>query len=41
MAVETLIPVEEYLRTSQEVEGDVIATEDPRLELTRAEIFQE
>jgi Uma2 family endonuclease len=25
----------------QEVKGDVIATEDPRLELTRAEIFQE
>ena len=27
--------------TLQEVEGDAIATGDPRLELTRAEIFQE
>jgi len=27
--------------TLQEVEGDIIATGDPRLELTRAEIFQE
>jgi Uma2 family endonuclease len=27
--------------TLQEVDGDVIATGDPRLELTRAEIFQE
>ena len=27
--------------TLQEVDGDVIATADPRLELTRAEIFQE